>query len=103
MKIKKPFRYMGSKGRFYKEIKGMFEESRKKSYVDLFAGGMEVAVNLKEDFPDVQVLANIKDEHVESFVKHRKTVLKQYLKVIDFLYQDTGKEEIGRASCRERV
>lgn len=93
MKIKKPFRYMGSKGRFYAEIKGIFEKSGKEKYVDLFAGGMEVAVNLKEDFPDVQVLANIKDDHVESFVKHRKAVLEQYLKVIDFLYQDTEKED----------
>lgn len=84
---------MGSKGRFYKEIKEVFENSRKEKYVDLFAGGMEVAVNLKEDFPCVQVIANIKNEHVESFLKHRKTLLKQYLKVIDFIYQDIKKED----------
>lgn len=93
MKIKKPFKYMGSKGRFYNEIKEVFENSRKEKYVDLFAGGMEVAVNLKEDFPGVQVMVNIKDEHVESFLKHRKTLLKQYLKVIDFIYQDIKKED----------
>ena len=93
MKIKKPFKYMGSKGRFYNEIKEVFENSRKEKYVGLFAGGMEVAVNLKEDFPGVQVMVNIKDEHVESFLKHRKTLLKQYLKVIDFIYQDIKKED----------
>lgn len=93
MKIKKPFKYMGSKGRFYNEIKEVFENSRKEKYMDLFAGGMEVAVNLKEDFPGVQVMVNIKDEHVESFLKHRKTLLKQYLKVIDFIYQDIKKED----------
>ncbi|EGR53922.1 hypothetical protein FSEG_02227, partial [Fusobacterium necrophorum D12] len=102
MKIKKPFRYMGSKGRFYNEIKGIFEENKKEKYVDLFAGGMEVAVNLKEDFPDVQILANIKDEHVESFVKHRKAVLGQYLKVIDFIYQGTEKEDARKTYYKKK-
>nr|DAO79172.1 MAG TPA: D12 class N6 adenine-specific DNA methyltransferase [Caudoviricetes sp.] len=49
MKIQKPFRYFGSKGRFYSEIKEIFIQSKKNTYIDLFAGGMEVAVNLKEE------------------------------------------------------
>lgn len=31
MKIKKVFSYMGNKGKFYKEIKEIFEKSKKKS------------------------------------------------------------------------
>ena len=45
MNIQKPFRYFVSKGRFYSEIK----QIKKNTYIDLFAGGMEVAVNLKEE------------------------------------------------------
>ena len=48
MKIQKPYRYFGSKGRFYNEIKEIFIQSKKNNYIDLFAFGMEVAVNLKE-------------------------------------------------------
>lgn len=72
MKIQKPFKYMGSKGRFYDEIKEIFIESKKKKYIDIFAGGMEVAVNLKEELRDIEVIANVKDEHIESFLKCKK-------------------------------
>ena len=64
MKIQKPYRYFGSKGRFYNEIKEIFIQSKKNTYIDLFAGGMEVAVNLKEDFKNIKVIANVKDEHI---------------------------------------
>lgn len=69
-KIKVPFPYMGSKGRFYKEIKEVFIENKRENFIDLFAGAMEVPLNLKEEFPDLNVEANIKDSKIEAFIKH---------------------------------
>lgn len=70
-KIKVPFPYMGSKGRFYKEIKEIFKENKRDNFIDLFAGAMEVPVNLKEEFPELNVEANVKDSKIEAFVKHK--------------------------------
>lgn len=91
MKIQKPFKYMGSKGRFYNEIKEIFLLNKKNIYVDLFAGGMEIAVNLKEDIKDLKVTANVKDEHIESFLKCNKMAIKKYNELVDFLYKDIEK------------
>lgn len=55
MIIKKPFGYMGSKGRFYKEIKEIFEENRRDKFVDLFAGAMEVPLNIREEFKSEEI------------------------------------------------
>lgn len=91
MKIQKPFKYMGSKGRFYNEIKEIFLLNKKNIYVDLFAGGMEIAVNLKEDIKDLKVIANVKDEHIESFLKCNKMAIKKYNELVNFLYKDIEK------------
>ena len=91
MKIQKPFRYFGSKGRFYSEIKEIFIQSKKNTYIDLFAGGMEVAVNLKEDFKNIKVIANVKDEHIESFLKCNKIAIKIYKEFARFLYKNIEK------------
>ena len=91
MKIQKPFKYMGSKGRFYNEIKQIFLLNKKNTYVDLFAGGMEIAVNLKEDIKDLKVTANVKDEHIESFLKCNKMAIKKYNELVNFLYKDIEK------------
>lgn len=91
MKIQKPFKYMGSKGRFYNEIKEIFLLNKKNTYVDLFAGGMEIAVNLKEDIKDLKVIANVKDEHIESFLKCNKMAIKKYNELVNFLYKDIEK------------
>lgn len=91
MKIQKPFKYMGSKGRFYNEIKEIFLLNKKNTYVDLFAGGMEIAVNLKEDIKDLKVTANVKDEHIESFLKCNKIAIKKYNELVNFLYKDIEK------------
>lgn len=91
MKIQKPFKYMGSKGRFYNEIKEIFLVNKKNTYVDLFAGGMEIAVNLKEDIKDLKVTANVKDEHIESFLKCNKIAIKKYNELVNFLYKDIEK------------
>lgn len=91
MKIQKPFKYMGSKGRFYEEIKQIFIESKKKKYVDLFAGGMEVAVNLKEELKNIDIMVNVRDEHVESLLKCNKSAIKSYMKLVEFLYKDNEK------------
>lgn len=91
MKIQKPFKYMGSKGRFYNGIKEIFLLNKKNTYVDLFAGGMEIAVNLKEDIKDLKVTANVKDEHIESFLKCNKIAIKKYNELVNFLYKDIEK------------
>lgn len=91
MKIQKPFKYMGSKGRFYNEIKEIFLLNKKNIYVDLFAGGMEIAVNLKEDIKELKVTANVKDEHIESFLKCNKMAIKKYNELVNFLYKDIEK------------
>ena len=91
MKIQKPFKYMGSKGRFYNEIKEIFLLNKKNTYVDLFAGGMEIAVNLKEDIKDLKVTANVKDEHIESFLKCNKMTINRYKEFARFLYKDIEK------------
>ena len=82
---------MGSKGRFYNEIKEIFLLNKKNTYVDLFAGGMEIAVNLKEDIKDLKVTANVKDEHIESFLKCNKMAIKKYNELVNFLYKDIEK------------
>ena len=70
-RIRVPFPYMGSKGRFYKEIKEIFKENKKENFIDLFAGAMEVPVNLKEEFTELNVEVNVKDCKIEALVKHR--------------------------------
>lgn len=91
MKIQKPFLYFGNKGRFYTEIKQIFVESKKEIYIDLFAGGMEVVVNLKEEFKDIKVIANVKDEHIESLLKCNKIAIQKYIKFANFLYENIEK------------
>lgn len=94
MKIQKPYRYFGSKGRFYNEIKEIFLENKKNTYIDLFAGGMEVAVNLKEEIENIKVLVNVKDEHIESFLKCNKMAIKRYKEFARFLYKDIEKVSV---------
>jgi len=91
MKIQKPYRYFGSKGRFYNEIKEIFIQNNKNSYIDLFAGGMEVAVNLKEELEDIKVIVNVKDEHIESFLRCNKMAIKRYKEFARFLYKNIEK------------
>lgn len=67
-RIKSPFPYFGSKGRFYKEIKEIFQTNYRKNFVDLFAGSMEIPLNFKNEFGELKVLANVKDEKIECFL-----------------------------------
>lgn len=89
MTIKKPFVYMGSKGRFYKEIKEIFEENKREKFVDLFAGAMEIPLNIKEDF-GVNIIVNVKDKALESLIKINKEnrAMKLYKTVIEQIYKD---------------
>ena len=103
MKIQKPFRYFGSKGRFYSEIKEIFIQSKKNTYIDLFAGGMEVAVNLKEDFKNIKVIANVKDEHIESFLKCNKMTINRYKKFARFLYKDIEKVAVKELYANKKL
>ena len=89
--LKKPFNYWGSKGRFYKEIRQIFQENKRAAFVDLFAGGMEVPVNIKKDFPDVEVVANVKDANLEAFINQRHDAADIYEQIIAVIY---GGEEI---------
>ena len=59
---------MGNKGKFYKEIKEIFEKSKKKKFVDLFAGGLEVPANLYIDV-GADVFTNVKDTKMEYLIK----------------------------------
>lgn len=103
MKIQKPFRYFGSKGRFYSEIKEIFIQSKKNTYIDLFAGGMEVAVNLKEDFKNIKVIANVKDEHIESFLKCNKIAIKRYKEFARFLYKNIEKVSLKELYVEKKL
>lgn len=103
MKIQKPFKYMGSKGRFYNEIKEIFLLNKKNIYVDLFAGGMEIAVNLKEDFKNIKVIANVKDEHIESFLKCNKMTINRYKEFARFLYKDIEKVAVKELYADKRL
>lgn len=71
MKIHKVFSYMGNKGKFYKEIKEVFEKSKKKRFVDLFAGGLEVPANLYIDI-GADIFTNVKDTKMELLIKLNK-------------------------------
>lgn len=71
MKIRKVFSYMGNKGKFYKEIKEIFEKSNKKKFVDLFAGGLEVPANLFID-TGKDIYINVKDSKMENLIKLNK-------------------------------
>lgn len=95
MIIKKPFGYMGSKGRFYKEIKEIFEKNRREKFVDLFAGAMEVPLNIREDFK-IEVPANVKDFSLESLIKlnRENKVIELYKNVLNKIFKD---EEIENA------
>ena len=64
-RVKPPFAYFGSKGRFYKEIKEIFQTNYRENFVDLFAGSMEIPLNFKNEFGELKVLANVKDEKIE--------------------------------------
>ena len=54
-RIKPPFAYFGSKGRFYKEIKEIFQANYRANFVDLFAGSMEIPLNFKNEFGELKV------------------------------------------------
>ena len=68
-RIKAPFAYFGSKGRFYKEIREIFINNYRDNFVDIFAGAMEIPLSLKNEFKDLKVTANVKDEKIESLFK----------------------------------
>lgn len=84
-RIKPPFPYFGTKGRFYKEIKEIFEENYRENFVDLFAGAMEVPLSLKNKFNELKVLANVKDEKIESLLKIDSiSLFKKVLKYLEW-------------------
>ena len=68
VKIQAPFAYFGNKYRYFDFIKQCFEENKKDNFVDLFAGSLSIPINIKENFQDAEVYANVKDENIESFI-----------------------------------
>lgn len=89
MKIRKVFSYMGNKGKFYKEIKEIFEKSNKKKFVDLFAGGLEVPANLFID-TGKEIYINVKDSKMENLISLNKEnkVMPIYERAVKQVYKD---------------
>lgn len=85
-RIKPPFPYFGSKGRFYKEIREIFINNYRDNFIDIFAGAMEIPLSLKNEFKDLKVTANVKDEKIESLLKVDPIALHQ--KCIEYLNYD---------------
>ena len=85
-RVKPPFSYFGSKGRFYKEIKKIFEKNYKENFIDLFAGAMEIPLSFKNEFNKLKVLANVKDEKIECLLK--EDALKVYKRGIEYIKHD---------------
>lgn len=69
-KIKTPFAYFGSKDRFYKEIREIFINNKRDKFVDLFAGACSIPLSLKNEFKELEVLVNVKDEKMEAFLNY---------------------------------
>lgn len=85
-RIKPPFPYFGSKGRFYKEIREIFINNYRDNFIDIFAGAMEIPLSLKNEFKDLKVTANVKDEKIESLLKLDPLALHQ--KSLEYLDYD---------------
>lgn len=85
-RVKPPFSYFGSKGRFHKEIKEIFEENYKENFIDLFAGAMEIPLSFKNEFNKLKVLANVKDDKIECLLK--EDALKVYKKGLEYINHD---------------
>lgn len=85
-RIKAPFAYFGSKGRFYKEIREIFMHNYRDNFIDIFAGAMEIPLSLKNEFKTLKVTANVKDEKIESLLKLDPLALHQ--KCLEYLNYD---------------
>ena len=85
-RIKTPFPYFGSKGRFYKEIREIFMHNYRDNFIDIFAGAMEIPLSLKNEFKDLKVTANVKDEKIESLFKLDS--LELHSKCLEYLNYD---------------
>ena len=85
-RIKAPFPYFGSKGRFYKEIREIFMHNYRDNFIDIFAGAMEIPLSLKNEFKDLKVTVNVKDEKIESLLKLDPLALHQ--KSLEYLDYD---------------
>ena len=51
---------------FNTEIKEIFQANYRENFVDLFAGSMEIPLNFKNEFKELDVLVNVKDEKIET-------------------------------------
>lgn len=85
-RIKAPFPYFWSKGRFYKEIREIFMNNYRDNFIDVFAGVMEIPLSLKNEFKDLKVTANVKDEKIESLFKLDS--LELHSKCLEYLNYD---------------
>lgn len=85
-RVKPPFAYFGSKGRFYKEIKEIFQANYRENFVDLFAGSMEIPLNFKNEFGELKVLANVKDQKIECFLSGN--AVDTYKKGLEYIKHD---------------
>ena len=63
--IKSPMNYTGGKYKLLNSLFGIFPNDIN-VFVDLFAGSMEIPLNFKNEFGELKVLANVKDEKIET-------------------------------------
>ena len=56
------------------------------NFIDIFAGAMEIPLSLKNEFKDLKVTANVKDEKIESLLKLDPLALHQ--KCLEYLNYD---------------
>lgn len=85
-KVSVPFPYYGNKLRFYKEIREIFINNKKNKFVDLFAGALGIPLSLKNEFKELEVLANVKDVRIENFLQY-KNLIEFYDEMVNLLYE----------------
>lgn len=56
------------------------------NFIDIFAGAMEIPLSLKNEFKDLKVTANVKDEKIESLFKLDS--LELHSKCLEYLNYD---------------
>ena len=97
IKIQAPFAYFGNKYRYFDFIKQCFEENKKDNFVDLFAGSVSIPINIKENFQDVEVYANVKDRNVETFIAMGSEKAIAVYKEILAIITENGKLSLAEA------
>lgn len=100
IKIQAPFAYFGNKYRYFDFIQQRFKENKKDKFVDLFAGSVSIPINIKENFQDVEVYANVKDRNVETFIAMGSEKAIAVYKEILAIITENGRLSLAEAKKR---